>query len=415
MFKFDTIESAIEALRNGEIIIVTDDDGRENEGDLICAAEHATPANIDFMITYAKGLICMPMEEDTARRLAFPKMVTNDEDPHGTAFTVSVDHVRSGTGISAQMRSITALEIVNPEATAADFNKPGHMFPLIAKPWGVLERDGHTEATVDLCKLAGLKPVGLCCEILADSTTTPISGADASDDAGPHGVMKRDQLIKLAQDHNLRFVTIRDLIAYRKRTEVITERVSSIQMPTKHGLFTAHSYLDRVSGEHHVALVKGNPTGENVLCRVHSECLTGDAFGSLRCDCGEQYASAMESIENEGTGVMLYLRQEGRGIGLIEKLKAYALQDQGMDTVEANLALGHPEDMREYHIAAQMLADLKITSLRLMTNNPEKVTALESYGIKILERLPIEIEANEYDKSYLQVKKDKMGHWLNVN
>ena len=398
MYKFDTIEEALAELRSGKVIIVTDDDDRENEGDFICAAEFATPENINFMATHAKGLICMPMNEEIAKRLGFPKMVTDNDDPHGTAFTVSIDHIKTGTGISAMERSITAIECSKDTSTASDFRKPGHMFPLIAKKWGVLERNGHTEATVDLCKLAGLSEVGLCCEIMAKDGT----------------MMDTPQLFELAHEHNLKFVTIKDLISYRKKRENIIERVSTTTMPTKYGLFVAHTYVDRVSGEHHVALVKGSPTGSNVLCRVHSECLTGDAFGSLRCDCGEQYKRAMTALENEGQGVMLYLRQEGRGIGLVEKLKAYALQDTGMDTVEANLALGHKEDMREYHIAAQMLIDLDINSLSLLTNNPAKVSELESYGIKISERVPLEIEANEHDKGYLKVKKEKMGHMLNL-
>ena len=394
MFKFNTIEEALEDLRQGKMILVTDNEDRENEGDLVCAAQFATPELINFMATHAKGLICLPMPQEHAQRLQFPPMVTNNTDPHGTAFTVSVDHVTNSTGISAFDRSVTAIACTNPTAKPSDFLRPGHMFPLVAKKWGVLEREGHTEATVDLCRLAGLEPVGVCVEIMAKDGT----------------MMRTPSLKEFATEHNLKFITIEELVKYRKLNESIIQKVAITKMPTKYGTFDAHAYVSKVTGEHHVALIKGNPQGEDVLCRVHSECLTGDAFGSNRCDCGEQYEQAIKQIEQEGAGVMIYMRQEGRGIGLVEKLKAYELQDKGMDTVEANLALGHKEDLREYHLAAQILKDLGINSVRLLTNNPLKISELNNQGVPISQRVPIEIKSNEHDKFYLQTKKEKMGH-----
>ena len=398
MFKFNTIDEALEDLRNGKIIIVTDDDDRENEGDFICAAEFATTENVNFMAVHGKGLICMPMSEKLIKKLSIPQMVTENTDNHGTAFTVSIDHVETTTGISAKERSVTAIKCVDDDAKPDDFRRPGHMFPLLSKENGVLERNGHTEATVDLMKLAGLKECGLCCEIMQEDGT----------------MMRTPELIKLAETHQLKFITIADLQNYRKLHEKLVEQVTDTKMPTKYGDFIAYGYINKLNGEHHVALVKGNvDDGNPVLCRVHSECLTGDAFGSLRCDCGDQFAAAMMAIEKEGRGILLYMRQEGRGIGLINKLKAYHLQDQGMDTVEANIALGFPEDMREYYIGAQILRDLGAKKLRLLTNNPKKIEGMEDYGLEIVERVPIQIEASDHDEFYLKTKQNKMGHILN--
>ena len=397
MFQFNTVEEALEDLRNGKIILCTDDPDRENEGDFICAAEFATTANINFMSTHGKGLICMPMSEEYVRKLQFPQMVTRNTDNHETAFTVSIDHVDTTTGISAAERSITAMKCVEEGAKPEDFRRPGHMFPLLAKENGVLERNGHTEATVDLLRLAGLKQCGLCCEIMREDGT----------------MMRTPELIELAKKWGLTFITIKDLQAYRKRHEVLVERVTVTKMPTKYGDFTAYGYVNKVNGQHHVALVKGDiGDGQDILCRVHSECLTGDTFGSLRCDCGQQFAAAMAQIEKEGRGIMLYMRQEGRGIGLINKLRAYELQDTGMDTLEANLALGFAGDLREYYIGAQILRDLGAKTLRLLTNNPDKVYQLSDFGMSIQERVPIQMAATAHDLFYLQTKQKKMGHIL---
>ncbi|WGE32663.1 bifunctional 3,4-dihydroxy-2-butanone-4-phosphate synthase/GTP cyclohydrolase II [Actinobacillus genomosp. 2] len=397
-FQFSKVEEAIEAIRQGKIILVTDDEDRENEGDFICAAEFATTENINFMATYGKGLICTPVSMEIAKKLNFHPMVPVNQDNHETAFTVSVDHMDTGTGISAFERSITAMKIVDDNAKASDFRRPGHMFPLIAKDGGVLVRNGHTEATVDLARLAGLKHAGLCCEIMADDGT----------------MMRMPELQKFAVEHNMPFITIQQLQEYRRKHDSLVKQISVVKMPTKYGEFMAHSFVEVISGKEHVALVKGDLTdGEQVLARIHSECLTGDAFGSQRCDCGQQFAAAMTQIEKEGRGVILYLRQEGRGIGLINKLRAYELQDKGMDTVEANVALGFKEDEREYYIGAQMFQQLGVKSIRLLTNNPAKIEGLKEQGLNIVAREPIIVEPNKNDIDYLKVKQVKMGHMFN--
>ena len=394
-FKYNTIEEALDELRNGRIILVTDDPDRENEGDMICAAEFATQANVNFMATYAKGLLCTPMSATLATKLGLPPMVSENTDNHETAFTVSIDHISTTTGISAAERSITALQCVNDESKPQDFRRPGHMFPLTARRGGVLVRNGHTEATVDLCRLAGLKECGLCCEVMDDDGT----------------MMRTPKLWKLAEKYNLKFITIKELQDYCRIHEKHVIREAKAKLPTDYGDFDIYGYVNDITGENHIALLKGDiGDGENVLCRVHSECMTGDVFGSKRCDCGQQLHKAMELIQQEGRGVVLYMRQEGRGIGLINKLKTYVLQEQGCDTVEANLKLGFQPDLREYWIGAQILRDLGVKSLRLMTNNPNKVYGLDGFGLQVAERVPIEVEPQQYDRFYLQTKKDKMGH-----
>ena len=395
----ELIEKAINEIKNGKVIMVMDDEGRENEGDFICAAQFATTEVVNLMASVGKGLICMPMSQELAFSLALAPMVSHNTDNHETAFTVSIDYKDTTTGISASERALTARSCVTEGVSPLDFRRPGHMFPLVSKEGGVIERPGHTEATVDLMKLAGLKECGLCCEIMSEDGT----------------MMRGDDLKKLADKLGITFITIPQLIEYRKVYDKLVECVSIAKMPTRYGEFMAHCYINKLNGEHHVALVKGDISdGEDVLCRVHSECLTGDVFGSMRCDCGQQFDAAMKAIAKEGRGVLLYMRQEGRGIGLVNKLKAYKLQDEGMDTLDANIALGFPGDLREYYTGAQILRDLGIHSLELLTNNPDKVYQLEDYGMKISKRVPIEIKANVYDIFYLKTKKARMGHILEV-
>ena len=393
--EFDSVEECLAALARGEIIVVTDDEDRENEGDCICAARFATTANVNFMATHAKGLICMPMSREWCRKLDLNQMVETNTDNHQTAFTVSIDAVSTTTGISAEERSMTALACVNPEAKPADFRRPGHMFPLEARKGGVLKRAGHTEATVDLCRLAGLEEAGLCCEIMnEDGSMARMSDLEAF--AGRHG---------------LKFMTIAQLIEYRRRNERLVEKVEEVDMPTEWGHFRLSMYKSRITGYEHIALVKGDVSGgDPVLVRVHSECFTGDVLGSRRCDCGPQLHEAMSMVEKEGRGAILYMRQEGRGIGLANKLHAYRKQEAGMDTVEANVALGFAPDLREYGEGAQILGDLGISKVRLVTNNPCKIKGLAGYGIEISERVPVVIPATEHDARYLETKRVKMGH-----
>ena len=395
--EFSAIEDAIEDIRQGKMVVVVDDEDRENEGDIIIAAEHVTPEVINFMATYAKGLICTPIEGERLDALNIPQMVANNTDHHETAFTVSVDAYDTETGISAYERCQTVKRLIDPQAKPSDFRRPGHVFPLRAVPGGVLRRAGHTEATTDLARLAGLYPAGLCCEIMEDDGH----------------MMRTPQLMEFAARHNLRILTVQALIEYRKRTETFIKRVADVDFPSKYGHFPIKAYESTLDGKCHLAVVKGDITGkENVLVRVHSECLTGDALGSMRCDCGEQLAAALRRIEQEGCGVVLYMRQEGRGIGLANKMRAYALQDQGKDTVEANVLLGFAPDLRDYGIGAQILSDLGLTTIRLLTNNPAKRAGLEGHGLHIVKRVPLEVHANKFNQRYLTVKKIKMGHLL---
>lgn len=396
---FDPIEDAIQDLRAGKVIIVVDDEDRENEGDFVALAEKATPEVINFMVTAGRGLVCVPLARERAEALELVPMTAQNTDHHGTAFTVSVDHKNTTTGISAQERSLTAKALIDPAAAPTDFRRPGHMFPLIAKDGGVLRRAGHTEAAVDLAVLSGSAPAGVICEIMKEDGT----------------MARLPDLQEIARKHGLKLISIQDLIKYRNEREKLVHRAAEVRMPTEFGEFKAVAYTNDVDDKEHLALVKGTISGdEPVLVRVHSECLTGDVFHSLRCDCGPQFAAALRQIEQDGTGVLLYMRQEGRGIGLINKLKAYELQEQGLDTVDANLKLGFPADLRDYGIGAQILKDLGVTKIRLLTNNPRKIKGLEGHGLEVVERVPIQMEAGENNSRYLQTKRAKLGHMLNL-
>ena len=398
MSDFATVEQAIEDIRYGKMVVVVDDEDRENEGDLIVAAATVKPEDINFMAKYAKGLICTPIDGKRLDELNIGQMVANNTDNHETAFTVSIDAYNTDTGISAFERCQTIKLLLDPKARPSSFRRPGHVFPLRSVEGGVLRRTGHTEATTDLARLAGFYPAGLCCEIMADDGH----------------MMRTPELKEFAKKHGLNIITVKSLIEYRKRTESFVKQIADVDFPSRYGHFRIKAYESTLDGKCHIAVVKGDVAGKkNVLVRVHSECLTGDALGSLRCDCGDQLATALKNIEKEGEGVVLYMRQEGRGIGLANKMRAYELQDKGADTVEANVELGFAPDLRDYGIGAQILSDLGLTSIRLMTNNPAKRAGLEGYNLEIVERVPLVVKANKFDKRYLSVKKVKMGHLFN--
>ena len=398
MSDFATVEQAIEDIKYGRMVVVVDDEDRENEGDLIIAAATVKPEDINFMAKYAKGLICTPIDGKRLDELNIGQMVANNTDNHETAFTVSIDAYHTETGISAFERCQTIKLLLDPKAKPSSFRRPGHVFPLRSVEGGVLRRTGHTEATTDLARLAGFYPAGLCCEIMADDGH----------------MMRTPELKEFAKKHGLNIITVKSLIEYRKRTESFVKQVADVAFPSRYGHFRIKAYESALDGKCHIAVVKGDVAGKkNVLVRVHSECLTGDALGSMRCDCGDQLAIALKNIEKEGEGVVLYMRQEGRGIGLANKMRAYELQDKGADTVEANVELGFAPDLRDYGIGAQILSDLGLTSIRLMTNNPAKRAGLEGYNLEIVERVPLVVKANKFDKRYLSVKKVKMGHLLN--
>ncbi|WP_310550137.1 bifunctional 3,4-dihydroxy-2-butanone-4-phosphate synthase/GTP cyclohydrolase II [Paenibacillus glufosinatiresistens] len=393
----DRIEEAIYDLMRGKVVIVVDDEDRENEGDFVALAERTTPEVMNFMITHGRGLVCLPITAERAEELDLKPMVSRNTDFHGTAFTVSIDHKDTTTGISAYERSLTVKAIMDPKATAADFRRPGHMFPLIAKKGGVLRRSGHTEAAVDLARLCGAYPAAAICEIIKEDGT----------------MARLPDLVEIARQHDLKLISIKDLIHYRNEKENLVTREVSVRLPTDFGEFQTIAYTNEVDDKEHVALVKGEISGdEPVLVRVHSECLTGDVFHSHRCDCGPQFEAALRQIEAEGRGVLLYMRQEGRGIGLVNKLRAYKLQEQGLDTVDANLKLGFPADLRDYGIGAQILKDLGVRKIRLMTNNPRKIKGLEGYGLEVVERVPIQMPENKDNTGYLHTKQSKLGHLL---
>lgn len=395
-----TVEEAIQALKQGEIVIVVDDEDRENEGDFIALAEHTKPETINFMAKEGRGLICAPMTKAYADRFQLGEMVARNTDDHGTNFTVSIDFHSTHTGISAQERALTIEKLVDETTTANDFKRPGHVFPLIAKTAGVLERTGHTEAAIDLARLAGSKPVAVICEIMNEDGT----------------MARQPDLEKIAEQHDMPMVTIQELIQYRKRYDQLIVKETEINLPTSYGDFKLVAYTEKYTGQEHIALYKGDLTPDQpTLVRVHSECLTGDVFGSERCDCGPQLEKALEEIQTAGRGVLVYMRQEGRGIGLINKMKAYKLQEEGYDTVEANHQLGFPDDLRDYAISVQILRDLGVGKIHLLTNNPRKLSSVEEYGLELVGRKAIEIPSNKNNEKYLQTKVDKLDHLLHVN